>query len=157
MDGERYLLLVSAGLCGVALLVQPARAQLPRVVVSLGSAGVIGGVSAGSTDLLLCDPEALGADGTQCSWSLLLDGSAVGITSTIAGLDVLPDRRLVLRVGSQNVPGVGAVTPKDLLLFTPDHPLAPPYTSGSFRLYLDGNAVKDASDARTWDAVDVLA
>lgn len=158
MDGERCLRSVRTALLAVALLVSPARAQLPRLVVSLGSSGVVGGVSAGNTDLLLCDPDSLGAGGTQCTWSLLLDGSAVGLTSSVSGLDVLPDRRLVLRIGSQaSVPGVGAVSPKDLLLFTPASPLDLPYTAGSFRLYLDGNAVKDASDARTWDAVDVLA
>jgi hypothetical protein len=72
-------------------------------------------------------------------------------------LDVLPNGNLVVRVSADSsIPDLSAIKTKDLALFIPTDPLALPYVSGEWRLYLDGDAVNGTSDARSWDAVDVL-
>jgi len=134
-----------------------AAAQLPSVAISLTSTATIGGISVADEDIIVCDPTSFGPGTTACTWRLLFDGSAAGLNSNVRALDVLPNGSLVLRVGSDgSIPDLSAIKTKDLALFIPTDPLHPPYTDGEWRLFLDGDAVNGSSDARSWDAVDVL-
>ena len=133
------------------------RAQLPSLAVSIASNGTVGGVPVANEDILVCDLVSTGETTTQCNWRLLFDGSAAGLNSSVVGMDVLPNGSLVIRVGADgSIPDLSAIKRKDLALFIPSDPRTPPYTSGEWRLYLDGDAVKGSSDARAWDAVAVL-
>jgi hypothetical protein len=161
----------------------PAAAGNPKMVVAVGSNATIcdtgegcvgslcqsdssscssdldcpGCFAAANEDLIVCDPISTGLNNTACDWSLFMDGSAAGLNSTIQGVDVLPDGSLVIRVGSDgSIPDLSAIKAKDLALFIPVDPTTLPYTLGEWRLFLDGDAVKGASDARRWDAVDVM-
>jgi hypothetical protein len=108
-------------------------------------------------DLIMCEPVSLGLTTTQCDWSLFFDGSLAGVSSRIEAADVLPDGSLVLRVAADgSVPDLSALKAKDLARFIPVDPTTIPYTQGEWRLFMDGDAVKGATDARRWDAVDVL-
>ena len=134
-----------------------AAAQLPSIALSLGSTANIGGVDARDEDILVCDATSYGLGSTVCTWRLLFDGSQCGLDSSVKALDVLPNGNLVIRVAAdQSIPDLSAIKTKDLALFIPTDPLDTPYENGEWRLYLDGDAVNGASDARSWDAVDVL-
>ncbi len=134
-----------------------AAAQLPSVAIAIGGNATLGSVSVTNDDVVVCDPISYGPGTTSCNWRMLFDGSLNGLNSSIRALDVLPNGSLVIRVGGDNsIPDLSAIKTKDLALFIPSDPLSPPYTDGEWRLYLDGDAVKGASDARSWDAVDVL-
>jgi hypothetical protein len=161
----------------------PAAAGNPKMVVALGTNATIcdtgegcvgnlcqsdssacitdldcpGCFAAANEDLIVCDPITTGLNNTSCDWSLFFDGSASGLNSTIQGADVLPDGSLVIRVGADgSIPDLSAIKAKDLALFIPVDPTTLPYTSGEWRLFMDGDAVKGASDSRRWDAVDVM-
>ncbi len=128
-----------------------------KLVLSTASHAVLGSVTIENEDLALCDLTSTGFENTHCDWSLFFDGSAAGLNSSVRALDILPDGSLVLEASLDNsIPDISAVKAKDLARFIPLDPLNPPYTSGEWRLYLDGDAVKGASDARVWDAVAVL-
>ena len=157
----RRLLAVSAG---AAFLLAPitATSQIPAnpsIVISTGSHAVLGGtVTVENEDLALCHLTSFGFQNTHCDWSLFFDGSAAGLNSAVKALDVLPNGNLVMRVAADHsIPDLSTIRAKDLALFIPVDPRHPPYTSGEWRLFLDGNAVKDSSDTRVWDAVAVLA
>ena len=139
-------------------------AQVPpnaRIVISTSSHAVLTGTPNGVTveneDLALCELGSSGLDTTSCNWSLFFDGSAAGLNSSVKALDILPDGSLVMAVGGDgSIPDLSAVKTKDLARFIPDDPLHPPYLHGEWRLFLDGDAVKDSSDTRVWDSVAVL-
>jgi hypothetical protein len=134
-----------------------ARAQLPELVISIAEGGTIGGVPAENEDLLLCDLQASGPGSTQCNWSLFFDGSAAGFDTRVHGVDVVPNGNLIIRVSNDaSLPDISAIKRTDLALFIPQNPFSLPYTTGEWRLYLDGDAVKGSSDTRVWDSVDVL-
>jgi cysteine-rich repeat protein len=155
----------------------------PKIVVSLGTTATIcdtgegcvassclsdasacatnldcpGCFAAANEDIIVCDPTSLGLGTTSCDWELFFDGSQAGLTSNVLALDVLPDGSLVMRVGADGaIPDLSAIKAKDLALFIPVDPTTLPYTLGEWRLFMDGDQVKSASDARRWDSVDVL-
>ncbi len=153
---RRFAVAVSAVFAGV-VWTSVAAAQLPSIAVSLGSTANIGGVDVRDEDIVVCDATSYGAGTTSCTWRLLFDGSASGLSSSVRALDVLPNGSLVIRVAADSsIPDLSAIKTKDLALFIPTDPLDVPYTSGEWRLFLDGDAVNGVSDARSWDAVDVL-
>jgi len=134
-----------------------AGAQLPSVALSLGSTATLDGIEVKDEDIVLCDATSFGPGTTTCTWRLLFDGSAAGLSSSVKALDVLPNGNLVIRVNSDSsIPDLSAIKTKDLALFIPTDPLVLPYTTGEWRLFLDGDAVNGVSDARSWDAVDIL-
>ncbi len=136
---------------------RPAHA-LPDLVIAIASAGVVGSVTVENEDLLRCDLTSTGSGSTTCNWSLLFDGSAAGLNSNVVAVDMLPDGSLVMRVNADGtIPDIQNLTRKDLARFIPDDPSTFPYTSGQWKLFLDGNLVKAASDARAWTAVEILA
>jgi hypothetical protein len=145
----------------VAVLATVASAQLPpnpRLAISLASHKVLpGGVTVENEDIALCTLTATGLGTTACTWSMLLDGSAVTLNSSVKALDILPDGSLVMAVGGDgSIADLSAIKAGDLALFIPDDPLTLPYASGEWRLFLDGDAVRGSTDGRTWDAVAVL-
>jgi cysteine-rich repeat protein len=108
-------------------------------------------------DVVICDPISFGPGTTACEWRLLFDGSAAGLSSNVRALEVMPNGNIVMRVSADSsIPDLSAIKTKDLALFIPDDPLDLPYTNGEWRLYLDGDAVNGISDARSWDALDIL-
>jgi hypothetical protein len=122
-----------------------------------------GCLSVENEDLIMCDPVSLGENNTRCHWSLFFDGSEAGLDSRVIALDILPNGDLVIRVNGDNtIPDLSGIKRKDLARFAPTDgvgnpaPFQLPYTEGTWSLFLDGDAVKDASDARVWDAVEVL-
>jgi hypothetical protein len=136
----------------LALAPRPA-AALEKIVVSLTTDGTVAGIPAEKGDLLLCDPTSLGEGTTTCTWSLLFDASAAGLSSNVVAADMLPNGSLVLRVDADSpVPDIQTLKQKDLGLFIPSDPNTLPYTSGEWRLFLDGDLVPDT---RQWNAVDV--
>ena len=88
------------------------------------------------------------------SWTV----SDAGLDSSIEAVDHLPNGNLVLRVNRDaGIPDLSLIKRKDLALFIPSDPTTLPYTHGEWRLYLDGDQVKSASDGRAMDAIAVLA
>jgi cysteine-rich repeat protein len=138
-----------------------AAAQLPpnpRLAIALGTHKVLpGGVTVENEDIALCALGATGDGTTSCTWSMLLDGTAVTLNSSVKALDILPNGSLVMAVGGDgSIADLSAIKSKDLALFIPDDPLVLPYASGEWRLFMDGDAVKGSTDGRVWDAVTVL-
>jgi cysteine-rich repeat protein len=138
-----------------------ATAQLPpnpRLAIALGTHKVLpGGVTVENEDIALCALGSTGDGTTSCTWSVLLDGSAVTLNSSVKALDILPNGNLVMAVGGDgSIADLSAIKAKDLALFIPDDPSTLPYASGEWRLFLDGDAVKGSTDGRVWDAVSVL-
>ena len=130
---------------------------LPKVVIGPVSAANIGGVPTVPGDLLECNLSSTGVGSTSCTWSLFFDGSANGLNQGIVAVDVLPTGSLVMRVdGDGAIPDINGLKRKDLALFIPDNPFVTPYTSGEWRLFLDGDAVKGTSDARAWTGVALM-
>ena len=122
-----------------------------------------GCLTAQNEDLIMCDPVSLGEGNTQCRWSLFFDGSEAGLESKVMAVDILPNGDLVMRVNQDgSIPDISGIKAKDLALFSPRDaqgnptPFQFPYAEGQWSLFLDGDAVKDASDARRWNALEVL-
>src|SRR5262245_14597836 len=149
-----------ATLAAVLVIGRPGTADaiLPKLLIATASSAVVGGVPVNSEDLLRCDLTSVGSGSTTCTWSMLFDGSASGLNSNIIAVDMLPNGSLVMRVNSDgSIPDINGLSRKDLAPFIPDDPFTFPYTSGTWKLFLDGDLVKAASDARAWTGLDVLA
>src|SRR5258708_10135020 len=84
----------------VTLLVRPALAVLPQLVIGTGTTAQLGGVRLAPPDLALCALDSVGGGTSACRWSLFFDGKLAGLQTTIGALDVLPDGSLVLRADS---------------------------------------------------------
>jgi cysteine-rich repeat protein len=159
-------------LCALALSVlfagAPARGAEPAVIISTGSQACLpGGFQGGvcpsgrlrldNEDLALCELKSTGLLNTECEWSIYFDGSQAGLRTRIRAVDVLSDGSLVMAVERDTaVPDLSDLKRKDLAIFIPADPGVLPYTDGEWRLYLDGDATKATSDARLWDAVEIL-
>jgi thrombospondin type 3 repeat protein len=129
----------------------------PKIVMSFVSAANVGSIPTQPQDLLQCAPITLGAGSTSCNWSLFFNGTAAGLNNGIVALDVLPTGSLVMRVDADGaIPDINGLKRKDLALFIPSNPFVTPYTSGTWKLFLDGDAVKGASDARAWTGLAVM-
>jgi len=90
------------------------------------------------------------------AWSMLFDASDVGITKNTAAFyrearPGEPDLLYLSLAGGQNVPGVGAVTPADVIKFTPTQLGAD--TQGTFSLFFDGSDVGLTTTAERIDAL----
>lgn len=126
-------------------------------------------------DVVVCRPDSTGALTTSCDWSLLFDGSAAGLPvggdpevsgERVKSFEFLDDGSIVVQFAS-TVNGLGnlsTVKDKDLARCAPvreDNPAVPdpysfPITECSWSLFLNGEGVKAASDARSWDSIAVL-
>jgi len=115
-------------------------------------------------DLVFCEPTSVGLPISACKWRLLLDGSAAGINNQLRAADIAPNGNITfVELNDASVPGIGSLEKTDIAVFNPDDVLKPfvgggPYTSGSFKLYLNGDLTQqEAVTAKPWDALDIFA
>ena len=143
---------VAMGLLLVVWSAVPSHADISgaSIWVTLKKPGNIDGIDVQVGDIVACRPRFAGTT-PHCEWSLMFDGSDVGLTSRIVALDVLPGPKLLMRLADpQFLPGLAAqVSPLDLVLFTPTS--LGPQTRGTWSLYMDGEKFV----SREWDAMDV--
>lgn len=164
---------VSVSLASVALADPP----LPRLVFSISGSGkticdsgcttctVASGecILVDDEDLFMCIPTATtGNTITGCDWEPFFDGSALSLTSQMVATDVVPNGNVLFRSNADfTLPDLSQIKARDIGLFIPDNLSLPytgggPYTSGTFKLYLDGDATQATVGAQPWDAVDVM-
>lgn len=122
--------------------------------LSSSGSGTVGGVSFSDEDILAYDMST----GT---WSMVLDGSDVGLSGSRSGdidaLAIQPDGSILLSVvDATNLPDVGSVDPSDIVRFIPTS-LGSNNTAGSFEWYFDGSDVGLSSSSENVDAITVLA
>jgi hypothetical protein len=141
-----------------------------RLVISTTARATVPGVTAEDEDLLLFTPLATDIHSglgrrTAGTWSLLFDGSDVGLASDSEDIDavsVLPDGRLVISTLSDaSVPGPSGPNiqgrGEDLLAFTPAADGLGPATRGAWSKYFDGSDAGLASSSERIDALDIDA
>jgi len=87
-------------------------------------------------------------------WTLAFDASDVGITQDVTAAEFLPNGTLLLALSAaQNVPGLGTVTPYDIIRFVPTFYGLGENTSGVFQWYLDGSDVGLTTAGEKIDAI----
>lgn len=120
------------------------------VYVSSSSGGNVGGVAFHDEDILAYNP----ANG---SWSLVFDGSDVGLGSVdVDAFTILADGSLLLSIDDPlAIPGVGVVDDSDILHFRPKSLGA--NTAGTFIMYLRGAEMGLSTDSANVDGADVDA
>jgi hypothetical protein len=114
--------------------------------VSLQSSASVGGIIADRNDIIACKP----VEGQpSCEWSLVFDGSDVGLRVGIASFDALASGQLLIVLNSeQQLPGLSETTSqRDIVLFSPTH--LGDTTTGSWSLFLDG----ERFPSRQWDGI----
>lgn len=87
------------------------------------------------------DEDVLRYDESSGVWSLYFDGSDVGLGARdVDAFEILADGSILLSVDAAvTLPGTGAITDADIVLFTPTTTGAT--TAGSYTLYFDGSDV----------------
>jgi len=116
--------------------------------ISPGKAGSFGGVAFAPADILKFDPAS--------GWSMVFDGSDVGITKNVTAFELQSDGSILLSLGAtQAVPGVGNVAAHDVLRFAPTS--TGPNTSGSFQMWVDGSNVGLTTSAERIDGLGLTA
>lgn len=99
------------------------------------------------------DEDIVAYDFSTASWSMIFDGSDVGITKDVDAFALLADESLLLSFNAAtNVPGLGPVDDSDIVQFSPAK--LGNETAGSFTLYLRGAAVGLSSDGEDIDLID---
>jgi hypothetical protein len=121
----------------------------PSVDVSAKASGSAGGVAFAPADILHYD----GATG---AWSMLFDGSDVGIAKNVNAFyrqdrTAAPDIFYLSFAANQSIPGLGTVTPSDVVKFTPTS--LGNTTAGTFEWYFDGSDVGLTTTAERIDAL----
>jgi hypothetical protein len=123
------------------------------IYVSSTSGGSAGGVSFSDEDILAFDT------GTGV-WSMVLDGSDVGLSGSsyrdINAFHLMPDGSILLSfVGSTTIPDVGAIDDSDIVRFIPTS--LGTSTAGTFELYFDGSDAGLTDSGEDIDGLYVLA
>lgn len=120
-------------------------------------------VTVSQEDLLLCRPTSSGLPIDKCDWEVLLDGNAAGLDNQLRAIEVAPNGNIALvTLNDDAVPGIPGLSKNDIALFAPADVLGPyvgggAYTSGSFKLYLNGQLTQSGPDTvKPWDAFDLL-
>jgi hypothetical protein len=147
-------------------------AQLPKLVFSIAATGVSlcdtdspgDCIMVNDEDLFTCKPTTATLPIVGCDFEPFFTGNTVdnGLTAQTFAVDVLPNGSIVFRSGAdRTLPDLSAIKPRDLGVYFPDDVLSPyqgggPYTSGTFKLYLDGDATQNTSGAAPYDAAAVL-
>ena len=116
MRGRRVSLLVPLLATVAAAQLPPQLPPNPRLAIAIGTHHVRpGGPTVENEDIALCTLTATGVGTTACTWSMLLDGSAVTLNSSVKALDILPDGSLVMAVGGDgSIADLSAIKAKDL-------------------------------------------
>lgn len=140
--GQNYTLALSS-----PLLVSAAAANL--------GTGSVAGIPFQAGDILAHSDLNNGEE----RWTMLFDASDVGITKNVTGIAKGPENELRLTLAAtQNVPGVGTVTPWDILTFDGGGHYDPgqygDITSGEFNLSLDGSEQNFTTAGEKLDAID---
>jgi hypothetical protein len=114
--------------------------------VSLQASAAVGGIIADRNDIIACKPIA---GQPSCEWSMVFDGSDVGLRVGIASFDALPSGQLLMVLNSeQQLPGLADPTSnRDIVLFTPTH--LGDTTTGIWSAFLDG----ERFPSRQWDGL----
>ncbi len=141
-----------------------------RLVISMTGRATVPGVTAEDEDLLLFTPSVTELNSglgrrTTGTWSLLFDGSDVGLSSEnedVDALSLLPDGRLVIStLGDGSVPGPDgkniSIRGEDLLAFTPAIDGLGTTTRGTWAKYFDGSISGLGSSTEKVDALDIEA
>lgn len=124
------------------------------IYVSFQSLGTIGGVAYKPGDILRYDP-------LFDSWQMHFQAADVGLRGNLTAFDMGSWGRIYLSVAAiQALPGVGRVTPQDVLAFDPVSTGAD--TAGSFQLWMDGSdmgltTVSETIDALAYEDYQVLS
>ena len=89
---------------------------------------------------------------TGGGWSLVFDASDVGITQDVNAIERLSDGSILMSLlKAQTVPGLGKVTPQDIIRFVPT--ALGNTTAGTFEWYLDGSDVGLTTAGEKIDAI----
>ena len=117
-----------------------------KIYVGANSGGVVGGVGYSDEDILLYDA-------TTDSWSLVFDGSDVGMGTDLAGFHLEADGTILMSIELDwMLPGITAPVEKgDIVRFMPT--TLGGNTTGTFDLVLDGSDVGLAGVAESIDAI----
>jgi CSLREA domain-containing protein len=114
--------------------------------VSSTSSVIVSGIRANDEDILAYN-RATGV------WTLIFDGSDIGITGDVDAFAFLDNDALLLSLDAPaTLPGIGAVDDSDIVQFTPTQ--LGTVTAGSFALWLDGSDVGLSDDAEDIDVID---
>ena len=106
----------------------PVPVLLP-ILLSAAAPGTVAGVAFDAADILRYDPAA-------AAWSLYFDASDVGLAGNVYALATDSGDLLLAMKANTTVPGVGLVTPRDVVRF---HPTAlGQSTAGAFSLHFRG-------------------
>ncbi len=115
------------------------------IYVSSSSGGSADGVS-------FTDDDILGFDPGSGTWSMVFDGSDVGLDEDLNGFLFLDDGSILMTVKETNsLPGVGNVDDSDIVRFFPTS--LGPSTAGTFSLFLDGSDVGLSNSSENIDAI----
>jgi hypothetical protein len=118
--------------------------------VSSSTGGTAGGISFEDEDILAFDKNSR-------SWALHFDGSDVGVGGTdLDAIDKQPDGSILMSFDSNvTLSGIGAVTPQDIVRFTPTS--LGSTTAGTFTWYFDGSDVGLSTSAENIDALAITS
>src|SRR5262249_38505884 len=72
------------------------------VAIATASHAVLGSVTVENEDIALCRLTSTGFQNTHCNWSILFDGSAAGLNTSVRSLDILPNGSLVIGAAADN-------------------------------------------------------
>lgn len=103
---------------------------LRPILFSAAAAGTVDGLVFDAADIVRYDPAA-------GVWSLHFDASDVGLTGNVTGLATDGNALLLAFKGNTTVPGVGKVTPRDVVRFAPAS--LGQTTAGTFTLHFRGS------------------
>ena len=121
------------------------------IYLSSTSGGTVGGVS-------FADEDILAYDTATETWSMVLDGSDVGLGGTdVDAFSLLSDGSIVISIDSATytISGLGNIEDRDVVRFIPTS--LGPDTAGNFEWYLDGSDVGLTTSGEDIDALDFAA
>lgn len=130
----------------VSITVTRAAPDLNILYLSFSASGKVRGVAFADEDIVAYDLRS-GA------WSMVFDGSDVGITTNLDGFAFLDDGSLLLTFDENiTLPGMGTIDDSDILRFTPT--ALGSTTAGRFECYFDGSDVSLTTEGEDIDAID---
>jgi len=101
------------------------------------------------------DEDVLAYDTAAGIWSIVFDGSDVGLGGTnVDAFSLLPDGTMLMSVDSSTftISGFGTIEDRDIVRFKPTS--LGPITAGTFELYFDGSDVELTTNGEDIDAID---
>lgn len=140
-----WLVAALAALLGSAAQAQDA-VPVGTLWISLQGSASVGSIIADRNDIVACKP----VEGQpSCEWSMVFDGSDVGLRTGISSFDALPSGQLLIVINNDQIlPGLGeATSQRDIVLFTPTQ--LGDTTTGTWSVFLDG----DRFPSRQWDGL----